>query len=223
MTTTPYRTRPTRAPAPGSEDPPTGATLVLAVDATDPAPVRTLPAAAARLRPGDRLVVAVLHPPARLTLNARLVAWQHTQRARATTATLAPLLTRIDRRGLLTRGVQVHTLAWTYRRGLRPRHHRIATALLALCRVHHADQLVLAAGPHAGLLTPATGRRLAEAAPAGLSIHRLPTTPAPDATPSPTPRIRPEAPWTPSAIPATPTSATSPPIPATGSAASPGC
>lgn len=171
MTTTPYRTRPTWAPAPAP------GTLVLAVDATDPAPVRTLPLAAARLGPGDRLVVAVLHPPARLTLNARLVAWQNTQRARAATAALAPLLTRIDRCGLLARGIRVHTLSHTYRRGWRPRHHRIATALLRLCRLHHADQLVLAHSPDAGLLTGATRRQLTQRAPADLRIHHVTTTP----------------------------------------------
>ncbi|MBF6323345.1 hypothetical protein IU451_12520 [Nocardia cyriacigeorgica] len=172
MTTTPYRPRPTRAPAQAP------ATLLLVIDATDPAPVRTLPAAAARLRPGDRLVVAVLHPPARLTLNARLVAWQNTQRARAHTAALAPLLTRIDHHGVLTRGVEDHTLCCTYRRGWRPRHHRIATTLLRLCRIHHADQLVLAHSPDAGLLTSATRHHLTGRAPADLRIHHVATTPA---------------------------------------------
>lgn len=173
----PRRPGPTRAPA-GSQDPPTSAiTVVLVVDATDPAPVRILPAAAARLRPGERLVVAVIHPPARLTLNARLVAWQNTQRARAHTAALAPLLTRIGHHGLVARGVQVHTLAWTYRRGWRPRTLRIATALLRLCRTHDADHLVCANSPEAGLLTVDTHQHLTRCAPAGLRIHHLTLTP----------------------------------------------
>ncbi|MGK8510189.1 hypothetical protein ACRS5S_19795 [Nocardia asiatica] len=178
MTTSPYRTCPTRAPAPGPDTPSPGTTtLVLVIDATDPAPVRTLPAAAARLNSHDQLIVAVLHPPARLTLNARLVAWQNTQRARAATAALAPLLTRIDHHGLSIRGIGVHTLSCTYRRGWRPRHHRIATTLLRLCRLHHADQLVSAHSPEAGLLTGDTRRRLARQAPADLRIHHVTTTP----------------------------------------------
>lgn len=185
MTTTADRTRrtgPARAPAPAPEGPqPGGQTVVLVVDATDPAPARTLPAAAARLGTGDRLVVVVLHPPARFTLNARLVAWQHTQRGRVAAAALAPLLTRIDRHGLLERGVRVHTLSCSYRRGWRPRPHRIAAALLRLCRDHHADQLVLAHGREAGLLTGDTHHQLTRLAPTDLRIH-LTTTPAPACT-----------------------------------------
>ncbi|MBF6226574.1 hypothetical protein IU470_15875 [Nocardia abscessus] len=178
MTATANHLHPTwaRTPEPGTASPGVS-TVVLVIDATDPVPVRTLPAAAARLGPGDRLVVAVLHPPTRLTLNARLVAWQNTQRARAATAALAPLLIRIDHHGLLTRGIEVHTLGCTYRRGWRPRHHRIAGALLRLCRLHHADQLVLAHSPDAGLLTDTTGHQLTQRAPADLRVHHVTTTP----------------------------------------------
>ncbi|MBF6222868.1 hypothetical protein IU479_32830 [Nocardia abscessus] len=178
MTATANHPHPARARTPEPDTASPGvSTVVLVIDATDPVPVRTLPAAAARLSPRDRLVVAVLHPPARFTLNARLLAWQNTQRARVATAALAPLLTRIDHHGLATRGIEVHTLGCTYRRGRRPRHRRIAGAVLRLCRVHHANQLVVAHSPDAGLLTDTTRHQLTRQAPADLRIHHVTTTP----------------------------------------------
>ncbi len=119
-----------------------------------------------------RLVLAVLHPPPAWTLNARLIAWQQSRRDQATSATLAPTLTRIASSGLPEWGVQVHTT--TCRQSRRPgeRDRRTATALLRLCRNERADVLVLPADLHGDVLTPRCQRHLIDLAPPGLRIRR---------------------------------------------------
>ncbi|OJG06926.1 hypothetical protein BG618_01885 [Pseudonocardia autotrophica] len=117
-------------------------TLVCVVDATDPAPAAELPAAVELIADHGHLVLAVLHPPPGLTLNARLIAWQQVRREQVTAAALAPALSRLPSSGLAERGVRIHTTAWHHRRGPGGRHRRVAAALLRLCRVHDADVLV---------------------------------------------------------------------------------
>ncbi|MCX2951506.1 hypothetical protein [Lentzea sp. NEAU-D7] len=146
------------------------AKLLYAIDATDPSPATELPAAAHLIADHGRLVLAVLHPPPGLTLNARLIAWQQARRHQITATVLAPLLSHPATAGLSERNVRIHTAAWTHRRGPGSRHRRVATALLRLCRSHDADLLVLPA--HSRLLTPPAHRYLLGRAPAGLRIRR---------------------------------------------------
>ncbi|AVH20192.1 MULTISPECIES: hypothetical protein [Nocardiaceae] len=153
--------------------------VVLALDVTDPDVDDVDARVVTDLVPDHGvLILAVLTPPARASLNARLLAWRQAQRIDRADTLAARL--RATASG---RGITVSAVSQVPGTGFSALPRRVARVLARLCRDRGAGLLVLAAGPDAWLITECTRRHLRDTAPAGLRIRRIQDYAWPDARP----------------------------------------